>query len=141
MNKLLSAGFVFLLFITNQAKASSLSVRCAFTGGQVTDFDKGKASTKRTNDLGELIFDQIDVTARTARMIGNQGAESIIALRGDDSIHLLERTGSGNLNITTIFSLEEGEKLGSFPVVHSRHVSLMTGPLPSQYVGRCRRLQ
>jgi len=120
--------------------AQTLSVRCKFSDGQVTDFDKGVPSTVKTNDLSELVFDQIDTKKGTARLIGNQGAGTIQVFRGMESIHLIEATDSGNMNITTIFLSTKIKSQTTFPVVHSRHVSTYTGPLPSQYVGVCSKL-
>lgn len=88
----------------------------------------------------EIVFDQIDKKNGTARMIGNNGAENVIAIDGRDSVHLVEITASGNMNITTIFQQRDARR-NSFAGVHSRHVTLMSGgPLPSQYVGLCSKL-
>lgn len=73
-------------------------------------------------------------------MIGNVGAETIKVLLGDDSVHLLEYTNSGNINITTIFLYQNNIKDSTFPVVHSRHINTLTGALPSQYLGICIKL-
>ena len=43
-----------------------------------------------TTSATELIFDQIDKTKQTARLIGNAGAAQIQAIEGDESIHLIE---------------------------------------------------
>jgi len=117
-----------------------LSVRCSFQDGQATEFSNTKPITKRSNDMGDLIFDQIDVRNQTARVIGSIGAETIIALYGNNSIHLLETTISGNLNITTVYLSTKSLRDGIYPTVHSRHINLASGPYPSHYVGFCKKL-
>jgi hypothetical protein len=91
--------------------------------------------------MPEVIFDQINVKAGTARIISNNGAGSLTAILGDDSVHLLEITGSGNMNITTIYNPVNPKLNRNYPVVHSRHVQTGAGPYPSQYIGTCERLQ
>ena len=138
MNKI----FLFLLSLlyVNIGFTQTLSYRCNFTDGQITNFDKGSPSTKRENKFTELIFDQIDINKKTARLIGNAGVAQVQALEGDESIHLVEITNSGNLNMTTIFLTDKGKSIGVFPVVHSRHIKIASSPLPSQYVGLCKEL-
>ena len=138
MNKI----FLFLLSLlyVNIGFTQTLSYRCNFTDGQITNFDKGSPSTKRENKFTELIFDQIDINKKTARLIGNAGVAQVQALEGDESIHLVEITNSGNLNMTTIFLTDKGKSIGAFPVVHSRHIKIASSPLPSQYVGLCKEL-
>jgi len=128
------------LFCSSIVFSQTLSFRCNFTDGIVTNFDKGIPITKRDTKFTELVFDQIDVSKKTARLIGNIGVAQIQALDGSDSINLVEITNSGNLNITTIFLTGKGKSVGAFPVVHSRHMNTSLSPLPSQYIGLCREL-
>jgi hypothetical protein len=128
------------IIFSSQSFAQTLSVRCKFSDGQATDFDKGVPRAVKTNDMSELVFDQIDTKKGTARLIGNQGAGTIQVFRGMESIHLIEATESGNMNITTIYVSTKIKNQSSFPVVHSRHTNTYTGPLPSQYVGVCSKL-
>jgi hypothetical protein len=138
MNK--TCLFLFSLLCANLGFTQTLSFRCNFTDGQITNFDKGSPITKRENKFAELIFDQIDKTKKTARLIGNAGVAQIQAIEGDESIHLVEITNSGNLNMTTIFLTDKGKSIGAFPVVHSRHIKIASSPLPSQYIGLCKEL-
>jgi len=133
-------AFIALIALSSNCSAQTLSVRCKFSDGQVTDFDKGNPNTIRASDLSELVFDQIDLTKNTARLIGNVGAETLRAFKGFDSIHLIEATASGNMNITTIFMPLKSKNQSIFAVVHSRHVNTATGPFPSQYLGFCSKL-
>jgi len=128
------------LVFSSSALSQPISVRCKFSTGQVTEFDKGRPNTKRSSDFSDVIFDQIDIKKQTVRMIGNAGAETLPVVEGMNSVNLLEITGTGNLNVTTIFGIKNINER-QFPVVHSRHVTLLSGgPLPSQYLGPCTRL-
>ncbi|QWE06384.1 hypothetical protein [Polynucleobacter sp. JS-JIR-5-A7] len=128
------------LIISTNVFGQSQSFRCNFSDGLSTNWDSGKPSSKRTSDMSELIFDQIDIKKGTGRMIGNSGSETVQVLKGDSSTHIVERTPSGNMNITTIFNPTQ-KYSDLYPVVHSRHINLMSGPFPSQYVGLCKNLK
>jgi hypothetical protein len=121
--------------------SQTLSFRCNFTDGQITNFDSGAPSTKHESRFTELVFDQIDTTKKTARLIGNVGVAQVQVIEGSQLIHLVEITGSGNLNLTSIFFTDKSKLSGAFPVVHSRHLKTSpNSPLPSQYIGLCREL-
>lgn len=86
------------------------------------------------DDRMQFTFAAIDLEAGTAQVIGNQGASNIYAMQGSDSINFIERTISGNINLTTVFLGEGG---GPFGAVHSRHVVMLDAAVVSQYVGTC----
>ena len=116
------------------------SFRCSFSDGYVTDFKTNKPVTNRDkNKFTDLTFDQLDVKKGSGRMIGNSGATDVGVINGDNSIHIIEQTKSGNMNITTIFN-PSVKNSSNYPVVHSRHVNIFDEPLTSQYVGLCRKL-
>lgn len=115
------------------------SFRCSFSDGFSTEFKSNKPSSSRDKKFDDLTFDQLDTNKGTGRLIGNSGVSNFQVLNGDNSIHIVERTMSGNMNITTIFNTSQNVT-GNFPVVHSRHNNLMSNPLPSQYVGFCKKL-
>ena len=127
------------LIISTNVFGQSQSFRCNFSDGFSTNWDSGKASSVRGGKMAEMVFDQLDTKNGTGRMIGNAGVENVQVIRGDGSIHILERTPTGNLNITTIFGPIQ-KNPNEFPVVHSRHINIMGGPFPSQYVGLCKKL-
>lgn len=138
-------GFIFLFFIaiSINSSAANLSIRCTFPKGVATDFDKGYPNDKKTpkGDLPDLIFDRIDLEKKTARMIGNVADDSIVALRGYDSINFLEQTGAGNIILTTVFYHSKLQSHLTVPVTHSRHnVGLDGKVLVSHYWGSCTRL-
>lgn len=128
------------LFCSTLVYSQTYSFRCNFSDGLFTHFDKGTPTSKRDNKFTELVFDQIDTAKQAARLIGNLGVSQIQALEGSDSIHLIEITNTGNLNMTTIFLTRKGKSIGAFPVVHSRHMNTASSPLPSQYIGLCKEL-
>ena len=129
---------VFGLLISTEVFSQTQSFRCNFSDGLITNWESGKQTSKREEKMTELVFDQIDVKKGSGRMIGNSGSENVQVLSGDGSIHIVERTPSGNMTITTIFNTPQ-KNPNQFPVVHSRHMNL-NGPLPSQYVGLCNKL-
>ena len=121
--------------------SQSLSFRCNFTDGQITNFDTGAPTTKHDSKFTELVYDQIDTVKKSARLIGNVGVAEVQVVEGSQLLHLVEITSSGNLNLTTIFFTDKSKLSGTYPVVHSRHLKTSaSGPLPSQYIGLCREL-
>jgi hypothetical protein len=126
------------LLLSTNVLSQTKSFRCNFTDGLITNWDSGKPSSKRNGNFPELVFDQLDMNKGTGRLIGNAGAENVQVFNGDGSIHVIERTKSGNMNITTIFTpLQNNPNV--YPVVHSRHLNI-SGPLVSQFVGICKNL-
>ena len=140
MNKKI-IGTMLSLFCSTIVFSQTLSFRCNFTDGQITNFDSGAPSTKHESKFAELVFDQIDTTKKTARLIGNVGVAQVQVVEGNQVIHLVEITSSSNLNLTSIFFTDKSKQSGAFPVVHSRHLKTSpSSPLPSQYIGLCREL-
>ncbi len=130
---------ITLISLTGLVYGQSHTYKCSFTDGFFTEFKSNKQTSSRDKKMDDMTFDQIDIKKGSGRMIGNTGAENVQVLNGDNSIHIVERTLSGNMNITTIFNTSQNTT-GGYPVVHSRHINLMSNPLPSQYVGLCKKL-
>lgn len=119
------------------------SFRCQFSEGASAHIDSGRIQQRRiVEDKLEIVFDQIDKNAGTARVIGNGGAFDLSAFYfANDSLHLVEVTGAGNMVITTVFDIKNAlEGRRSF-AVHSRHNNFSRAgqgaPMPSQYYGFC----
>jgi len=131
-----------MIFCNASLAQSNLSLRCVFDVGTNANFQEKtvEAEKAKGSTLPPIIFDQIDTLSGTARMIGNAGAETVTALSRSNSIHLVELTASGNLNVTTVFNTNDSNSSFDYPVVHSRHIDLSGGPLPSQYYGFCKKL-
>jgi hypothetical protein len=127
------------LIISTNVFGQSQSFRCNYSDGLVTNWDSGKPSSKRDGRMSEIVFDQLDTKKGTGRMIGNSGSENVQVLNGDGSVHIVERTPSGNMNTTTIFTQSQKNQ-NEYPVVHSRHLNFVGGPLVSQFVGLCKKL-
>jgi len=129
------------LYCSTFVFSQTLSFRCNFTDGQITNFDSGVPTTKHESKFTELVYDQIDTVKKSARLIGNVGVAEVQVVEGSQLMHLVEITSSGNLNLTTIFFTDKSKLSGTYPVVHSRHLKTSaSGPLPSQYIGLCREL-
>ena len=84
-----------------------------------------------------LIFDSIDLKNKTARIIGNEGADNVTVLLTLSGITFIEITGADNITITTVFPFYI-KGTNQFAGVHSRYMNLMFEPLPSQFHGTCK---
>ncbi len=131
---------ILMCLTTSLANAQTLTIRCKFSNAFNTRFDNSSPVSKDfLSDLGELVFDQLDVQKGTGRIIGNAGSAAVSVIKGNQGLHILEGTASGNLNITTIFDTDRNGSTNYY-VVHSRHLRLSSGPFPSQHVGNCQKL-
>ena len=70
-------------------------------------------------DQFTLTIDEIDTDSGSGRVTGTAGPVEVTALLTVSSLHFMERSVTGTLNITTIFVSEGGAK--TFRAVHSRH--------------------
>lgn len=106
---------------------------------------------------GVITFD-IDRTAGTARVIGNNGASDVVPAYAIDAVSFIEITPAGYIVLTTVFAerpkaealtergnLLERRQLLSQPVefvgVMSRHLSFFGTTAISQLSGWCWRLE
>lgn len=87
-----------------------------------------------------MTIDSINIKEGTARLIGNAGAEDLIVLISSSGLNFIERTPSGNINLTTIFSTKI-KGTNKYPVVESRHIGTSWTPMPSQYYGEAEILE
>lgn len=124
-----------------EASLSKLkSLKCEFPTSATSDWQKDVPKPKiEKGQKFSFHIDGINTSKGTARIIGNAGAEDLMVVSTQESIHFLETTPSGNLNITTVFDART--KDGRYKAVHSRHMTTMGGPLPSQAYGFCRSWQ
>jgi len=105
------------------------ALKCQFPKG--VTYDGGKLEEDAQKDFS-LIFDSIDLTKGTARLIGNIGASDVVVIANASTLNFIEVTPVGYLNVTTLFHLPE------MPAVHSRHVVIIDEPMPSQRYGTCK---
>jgi len=113
------------------------SLKCEFPTSASNDWQKD--APEPIVEKGQkfaFYIDGIGTSKGTARIIGNAGAKDLTVVSSKELIHFLETTPSGNLNITTVFDART--KDGRYKAVHSRHMTMMGGPLPSQAYGFCR---
>jgi len=98
--------------------------------------------------MTQLVFDAIDPTSGTARLIGNAGATDVTLSVNAKGLHFIEVTGSGNLMVTTVFRTAASHGApGTFVFVYSRHFALgsaagdSNATIPSQHHGLCAILE
>ena len=89
-----------------------------------------------------LDIDEIDTDSGSGRVTGTSGPADVTALLTLSSLHFMERSVTGTLNITTIFSGDAAAK--TFRAVHARHDYLpmslpgyQSEPSVSQHYGTC----
>ena len=129
------------LLISGKAISSPNSLRCQFPVGHVVEFTDGGAQFSKSDKLPDLVFDGIDRSRGTARLLGNAGAETVQVIEGDYVINFVEVTPVGNLSITTVYKQNVGSTDNSLQAVHSRHITVSGKGKPSQYTGVCTILQ
>ena len=110
---------------------STRTLKCDFASGV---FHAWGENTKINSDHFTLIYDSIDVKARTARLIGNVGSSDVVALETPEHLSFLEVTPNGNVTLTTVYRTGAA---APYPAIHSRHVGLLTEPWGSQMYGSC----
>jgi hypothetical protein len=119
------------------------SVKCRFPVYSTGSWKNGEpqAQVKQPQEFS-IEIDQIDSEGGTARAFGTSGAVHVTALLTVSSLHFMERTVAGTLNITTIFAPDGSS--GKLRAVHSRHSYLqmsipgfVSEPSVSQNYGTC----
>ena len=138
---LLLALSLLVSTVTTQAQQSifaARSLKCSFNVNAFADWKSGKPSvTLGREDFG-LHLDGIDVKAKKARLIGNQGASDVTVFATLAGLHFIEQAAFGNITLTTVFATQSSD---GFIAVSSRHLELPGGPSPSQYHGLCKLWQ
>ena len=112
------------------------SITCTFRPGASANWSEGSPAMQLNefSSTGLLIIRSIDIPNRTAIYWGNVGDVAVVASATSFALHFLERTDTGGLNTTTVFSTAKG---GRHIAVHSRHAVILGQPLPSQFHGLC----
>src|SRR5690349_10493159 len=89
-----------------------------------------------------LDIDEIDTDSGSGRVTGTAGPVDVTALLTISSLHFMERSVTGTLNITTVFAGDPDAK--TFRAVHARHDYLpmslpgyQSEPSVSQHYGVC----
>jgi hypothetical protein len=117
------------------------SLRCTFTSSVNTWVRSGHRSTENTSEKGGAVYDDIDVTKGTARIIGNIGAADVIVrLDRAGGLWIQERTPSGNEVVTTVFPMY-AEGTDNFVVLESRHSMVGQTILGEESFGTCKIME
>lgn len=116
---------------------SARSLKCSWGIGVISKWTESGPTVEEIEwgESGDMYFDSIDIKKETARVIGNNGAGDLQVIFTPQGLSLFEKTKTGNLMITTVFS-EYAPNGQNFMAVHSRHINLL-GPFSSQYQGTC----
>src|SRR3954471_9397751 len=121
------------------------ALKCRFgiyaSGAWAKTTQEASAQVRQPETL-TLEIDEIDTDSGSGRVTGTAGPADVTALLTISSLHFMERSVTGTLNITTVFSGVEGAK--SFRAVHTRHDYLplslpgySSEPSVSQHYGIC----
>jgi hypothetical protein len=144
---LLSAGAVSAQTTEKNPLALVKSLKCSFPVYSVGAWKNGEpqAQIKQAEQFS-LTIDEIDTDSGSGRVTGTSGPVEVTALLTVSSLHFMERSVTGTLNITTVFVSEAGAR--KFRAVHSRHDYLpmsipgfVSEPTVSQNYGMCEAAQ
>jgi hypothetical protein len=119
------------------------SLKCKFTIYSSGSWKGGEPQAQiRQPEQLTLDVDQIDTDSGSARVTGTSGPADVVSLLTVSSLHFMERSVTGTLNITTVFVGEPNAK--TFRAVHARHDYLpmslpgfTSEPSVSQHYGTC----
>ena len=119
-------------------------LKCRFSvyaSGSWTKTQEPQAQVRQPETL-QLEIDEIDTDSGSGRVTGTAGPADVTALLTISSLHFMERSVTGTLNITTVFAGDPDAK--SFRAVHTRHDYLpmslpgfQSEPSVSQHYGVC----
>ena len=124
------------------AQVKSLKCRFAiYASGSWTKTQEAQAQVRQPETL-LIDIDEIDTDSGSGRVTGTAGPADVTALLTLSSLHFMERSVTGTLNITTVFSGDPAAK--TFRAVHTRHDYLPmnlpgyeSAPSVSQHYGVC----
>ena len=115
---------------------------CSFMVYSVGAWKGGDAQAQIKQTQMSLDIDEIDTDDGTARVTGTSGPVHVTALLTVSSLHFMERSVTGTLNVTTVFTPANGDQ--KIRAVHSRHDYLpmsipgfVSEPSVSQSYGTC----
>src|SRR5262249_36467968 len=119
------------------------SLKCKFTIYSSGSWKNGEPQAQiRQPEQLTLDVDEIDTDSGSARVAGTSGPADVVSLLTVSSLHFMERSVTGTLNITTVFVGEPNAKV--FRAVHARHDYLpmslpgfVSEPSVSQHYGTC----
>jgi hypothetical protein len=119
-------------------------LKCRFSvyaSASWTKAQEPQAQVRQPETLS-LEIDDIDTDSGSGRVTGTAGPVEVTALLTISSLHFMERSVTGTLNITTVFSGDAAAT--TFRAVHTRHDYLpmnlpgyQSEPSVSQHYGVC----
>jgi len=119
-------------------------LKCRFSvyaSASWTKAQEPQAQVRQPETLS-LDIDEIDTDSGSGRVTGTTGPADVTALLTISSLHFMERSVTGTLNITTVFAGDPDAK--TFRAVHARHDYLpmnlpgyQSEPSVSQHYGVC----
>ena len=128
--------------------AAVKKLKCQFTiyaSGSWTKTLDPQAQVRQPESLN-LEIDEIDTDSGSGRVTGTSGPADVTALLTLSSLHFMERSVTGTLNVTTVFSGPADAK--TFRAVHMRHDYLPMSlpgynsePSVSQHYGTCESIK
>ena len=118
------------------------SLRCTFTATVATWIRSGRRTVEDKSEKGEAVYDNIDLTKGTARIVSNGGASDVVAwVEGSfGSLWFRERAPSGNEITTTIFPMY-AEGTNEFVLLEARHSFVGQIGLGQESFGTCKILK
>lgn len=126
----------------NNPLAKVKSLKCSFTIFSTVKWKSGVPEPEIKQAQLSLDIDEIDTDSGTARVTGTSGPVHVTALLTVSSLHFMERSVTGTLNVTTVFTGEAGAQ--KLRAVHARHDYLpmsipgfVSEPTVSQNYGAC----
>ena len=148
-----AAALVLTLAVAGAASAQTTdqnplakvkALKCRFTvyaSGAWSKTQEPSAQVRQPETL-TLDIDEIDTDSGSGRVTGTSGPAEVTALLTYSSLHFMERSVTGTLNITTVFSGPPDAK--TFRAVYTRHDYLplnlpgyQSDPSVSQHYGVC----
>jgi hypothetical protein len=119
------------------------SLKCRFSIYSSGSWKNGEPQAQiRQPEQLTIEVDEIDTDSGSARVTGTSGPSDVVSLLTVSSLHFMERSVTGTLNITTVFVGEPNAKV--FRAVHARHDYLpmslpgfTSEPSVSQHYGTC----
>jgi len=123
--------------------ASVKRLACRFPVASSGSWKNGAPAAQiRQGQEFSLEIDEIDADGGEARVTTASGPVHVTALLTISSLHFMERSVTGTLNVTTVFAADPGAR--RFRAVHSRHDYLpmslpgfVSEPSVSQSYGEC----
>lgn len=143
MKTILHLFIVGCCMFQNNALASNLSLMstkvlvCRSGPGVSTTWENKAPLIESSRFDITFTFSEIDLKKRTARLSGPGGSSIVQLLPTAAGLSFIEITPMGGVFLTTVFeSSTAGE--GKFPFADTRHNSILSEPIVSQYHGTCK---